>query len=176
MTNTAGPHFILSGNRSGASPYYQGTRGRYWSSSAYTSATYAYGLYLNGTNSTVDPANNSYKRAGFSLRCLAKKGITTLKSFRLPTGDPSGEYQTLYNNYNSWTAMTDTAGPHFVLGGRRDGTSPSYQDTHGFYWSSSAYTSAIQAYLLYLRGADSLVNPAIHNNKRHGRTLRCLAQ
>ena len=72
MTNTAGPHFILSGYRNGTSPYGQGTYGYYWSSSAYTSATNAYGLGLNGSNSTVNPAYNRDKRYGFSLRCLAQ--------------------------------------------------------------------------------------------------------
>ncbi len=74
MTNTAGPHFVLVGYRGGTSPYNQGAYGDYWSSSASTSATYAYSLHLLGTNSTVYPAHYSgdYKRYGFTLRCLAQ--------------------------------------------------------------------------------------------------------
>ncbi len=73
MQDSAGPHFVLSGYSLDTSPGAQGTDGYYWSSSAYTSATYAYSLRLNGTNSTVYPAYNGNKRSGFSLRCLGKK-------------------------------------------------------------------------------------------------------
>ena len=51
---------------------HQGTYGNYWSSSAYTSATSAYDLSFNGTNSAVNPAFVNNKRRGFSLRCLAQ--------------------------------------------------------------------------------------------------------
>jgi len=70
MTDTAGPHFVLGGLRGGTSPYYQGTYGGYWSSTAWTSATLAYRLGLDGTNSAVGPAGNDSKLYGFSLRCL----------------------------------------------------------------------------------------------------------
>ena len=80
MQDSAGPHFILDGARNGTRPEYQGTYGYSWSSSADTSATDAYVLYLYGTTSTVYPALNVYKYKGRTLRCLAKKGITTLKS------------------------------------------------------------------------------------------------
>ena len=101
----------------------------------------------------------------------------SLKSFRLPTDGPSGEYQTLYNNYNSWTAMTDPSGPQFVLGGRTEpGSSPLYQGTLGFYWSSSAHTNATFAYILYLIGTNSTVVPARDDYKLFGFSLRCLAQ
>ena len=75
MTDPSGPQFVISGYRSGTSPYDQGTYGFYWSSSAYTSATSAYSLHLNGTNSTVNPANSGYERAGFPLRCLDQDRI-----------------------------------------------------------------------------------------------------
>ena len=80
MTDTAGPQFILSGGRGGTSPFDQGTLGRYWSSLAYADATFAYSLGLRGTNSTVYPANNSYKLYGFSLRCLAQNQIRKNKA------------------------------------------------------------------------------------------------
>ena len=72
MTNPSGPHFILSGYRYGTSSDSQGTLGRYWSSSAYTSATNAHLLNLNGTNSIVLPADSGDKRLGRALRCLAQ--------------------------------------------------------------------------------------------------------
>ena len=71
MTDTAGPHFILSGLRRDTSPVSQGTYGLYWSSFAWTSTTRAYDLALVGDNSRVIPADDSSKRDGFTLRCLA---------------------------------------------------------------------------------------------------------
>ncbi len=73
MQDSAGPQFVLSDAQRGTETgQYQGTYGLYWSSLAYTSATSAYGLYLDGTNSAVYPADYYYKRNGFSLRCLAQ--------------------------------------------------------------------------------------------------------
>ena len=72
--------------------------------------------------------------------------------------------------------MTDTAGPQFILSGDRDGTSPLLQGTHGYYFSSSAWTGATYAYLLYLYGPNSAVYPASRDVKRIGLSLRCLAQ
>ncbi len=72
--------------------------------------------------------------------------------------------------------MTNTTGPHFVLGGYRGGTSPGYQGTYGYYWSSSAWTSATEAYRLLLLGPNSTVRPADSGYKHDGFTLRCLAQ
>jgi len=71
MTDTAGPQFVLSGNRNDTSPGYQGTDGGYWSSAAYTSAILAYSLNLSGTNSAVYPVLRYGKYLGFTLRCLA---------------------------------------------------------------------------------------------------------
>ena len=73
MTDTAGPQFVISGRRGGTSPIYQGTLGLYWSSSASTSATRAYSLYLYDLGSAVNPADNLDERYGYSLRCLGKK-------------------------------------------------------------------------------------------------------
>ena len=41
----------------------------YWTSRAYSSASYAYNLHYNAYN--VDPSSNSYRWYGFSLRCLS---------------------------------------------------------------------------------------------------------
>ena len=70
MTNSAGPEFVLDGYRDSTSMYTQGTSGRYWPSTAYSSATRAYSLYL-GNSGAVGPADNNSKYLGFSLRCLA---------------------------------------------------------------------------------------------------------
>ena len=48
--------------------YYAGQYGIYWSSRAYSSTSYAYGLYFD--NSYVSPSSNTARYVGFSLRCL----------------------------------------------------------------------------------------------------------
>ena len=62
---------MLSGYRYSTSMYNQGTVGLYWSSTAYSSATNAYNLYLLNSGA-VYPANYSVKYYGFPLRCLAE--------------------------------------------------------------------------------------------------------
>ena len=66
---TIGPGFVLSGYRLGGGTNYQGSNGRYWSSTAYGSGG-AYGLSLYSWN--VFPASGYYKYYGFSVRCVAK--------------------------------------------------------------------------------------------------------
>ena len=60
-------NFVFAGGWNGANATNRGTRGYYWSSSVYNSS-YAYYLYFYSTN--VDPAGNSSKRFGFSVRCV----------------------------------------------------------------------------------------------------------
>jgi len=60
-------NFVFAGRWNGASAYYRGTYGYYWSSSVYTS-NYAHGLGFYSTN--VYPADNYDKRRGYSVRCV----------------------------------------------------------------------------------------------------------
>ena len=71
--------------------------------------------------------------------------------------------------------MTNSAGPEFVLSGLRYSTSMYYQGTYGYYWSSTAYSSATVAYLLSL-GSSGAVNPANYYYEYGGFSLRCLAE
>ena len=59
--------FPASGNYNGTSLNYRGSLGYYWSSS-YISATSAYNLYFK--SSSVNPANNYYRRCGFAARAV----------------------------------------------------------------------------------------------------------
>ena len=94
------------------------------------------------------------------------------KGWRLPTGGTSGEFQTLYNNYNDSSKMQDTDGPAFVLSGLRSGSNTSSQGSYGSYWSSTAggsnYTSS-----LYV---DRLTVGLLDHYKYGGRSVRCVAQ
>ena len=61
---------------------YQSSLGFYWSSSAYTSTTSSYDLYLNSYNVTIHPAHSYGKRVGLSLRCLARNQTKNEKSLK----------------------------------------------------------------------------------------------
>jgi len=71
LTDSTGPNLVLSGNRSSTSMRNQGTYGLYWSSTADSSALYAYNLRLDSSGA-VYPAVYTNKYNGFSLRCLAE--------------------------------------------------------------------------------------------------------
>ena len=59
--------FPASGHYNGTTLYSRGSNGVYWSSS-YNSATYAYRLYFD--SSSVYPANDNYRRLGFTARAV----------------------------------------------------------------------------------------------------------
>ena len=60
-------NFVFAGRWDGANAFYRGTYGLYWSSSVYDSSR-AY--YLRFYSTYVSPANNYYKRVGYSVRCV----------------------------------------------------------------------------------------------------------
>ena len=97
------------------------------------------------------------------------------KGWRLPTGSSSGEFQTLYNNYNSYDLMTNSSGPAFVLSGYRYGGGTGDQGRWGHYWSSTA-VGADGAYRLRLGLSSSSVNPAGAYGRYNGFPVRCIAQ
>ena len=63
-------YFVRSGDVYSGSLRYAGNVGLYWSSTAYSSASYAYSLHFY--SGYVDPSNYSSRYAGFSVRCLAR--------------------------------------------------------------------------------------------------------
>ena len=94
------------------------------------------------------------------------------KGWRLPTGGDSGEFQTLYNNYNSVALMMNV--PNFTLPGSVFDGSVDYQGSFGSFWSSTV-SNALYAYRLSLDSSD--VNPApLDDNKDVGYSVRCVAQ
>ncbi len=93
------------------------------------------------------------------------------KGWRLPTGGSSGEFQTLYNNYNSASSMMGV--PNFTLSGSVDGGSVYRQGSNGYYWSSTV-NNANRAYYLYLVSSD--VYPVVYNFRSNGYSVRCVAR
>ena len=95
--------------------------------------------------------------------------------YRLPTGNTTGEFQSLYNQYPTYDQMRKYP-VGMVLGGRYywGDSTLNYQGETGRYWSSSAATSATDAYYLSLLGTHNAVYTAYDISKLYGFTLRCL--
>ncbi|MBR3319969.1 BspA family leucine-rich repeat surface protein [Candidatus Saccharibacteria bacterium] len=98
--------------------------------------------------------------------------------WRLPTGGDSGEYkQFITDGY----ALSGSAGATYIqstlkfpLAGRfhEEGT-PDNQGTFGNYWTSTRIINQ-NMYAMYF--STSSVNPASDNNRRTGRSVRCIQQ
>ncbi len=131
---------------------------------------------MSSGNSTYGNYYNWYAATAGTGTCAMTSGNATAsicpKGWRLPTGGSSGEFQILYDNYSSASAMMSADGPAFVLSGRRYGTSTGLQGSNGFYWSSTVY-GANNAY--YLGLDSSSVRPAYGYEKYRGHTVRCIA-
>lgn len=129
---------------------------------AYLDSTY--GGYYTFYAATAGWGTNSVT-SGNSPKDICPKG------WRLPTGGSSGEFQTLYNNYNSSALMRGD--PAFTLSGNVRGGSVYYQGSYGYFWSSTV-ANANNAYRLDLNSSD--VGPASYNSKYNGFSVRCVAK
>jgi uncharacterized protein (TIGR02145 family) len=136
--------------------------GDYNTNNAYVDSTY--GGYYNFYTATAGWGTDSVT-SGNSPKDICPKG------WRLPTGGSSGEFQTLYSNYNSSALMQGE--PNFALSGRVFYGSVYNQGSSGDFWSSTVY-SANSAYFLNLN--SSYVYPANYNNKYIGFSVRCIAR
>ena len=94
------------------------------------------------------------------------------KGWRLPTGGGGGEFQALYNNYNSSSALRSNP-VNLVLSGYVSSSSRYYQGSGGYYWSSTV-NSSNYAYNLSLN--TSPVYPADYGGKYLGFSVRCIAR
>ena len=96
------------------------------------------------------------------------------KGWRLPTGGNSGEFQTLYNNYPSSSALRSDP-VNLTLSGSVYNSSRYDQGSNGYYWSSTAHSNkGVYAYDLFLTA--SIVYPTYYDGKNGGRSVRCIAR
>ena len=96
------------------------------------------------------------------------------KGWKLPKGGSRGDFQTLYNQYNTLAKMrTDADGPEFLLSGFYGSSTAYSREIFGYYWSRTAY-STDRAYFLSL--TRSSVNPAYDAPKHNGISVRCVAE
>ena len=94
------------------------------------------------------------------------------KGWRLPTsGNIYSEFQTLYNNYRSSSALRSNP-VNLTLSGGAFSSRRLNQDSYGNYWSSTVDSSEY-AYNLYLTTLS--VNPVLSRGKYQGLSVRCIA-
>ena len=132
------------------------------------------------SNAYVDSDGGFYTwhaaTAGTGTYALSTQGQTATasicpKGWRLPAGDDSGEFKTLYNNYSSSSAIRSNP-VNLTLSGDVYGSSRYDQGSRGLYWSSTVH-SVYYAYVLDLYASN--VYPAGNNNKSNGFSVRCIA-
>ena len=130
------------------------------------------------SNAYVDSDGGLYNwytaTAGTGTQSMSSGNTTNSicpKGWRLPTGGSSGEFQTLYNNYNSLSALRSSP-VHLTLSGDVGNSTPYGRGSYGRYWSSTAHSSG-NAYLIYL--AASNVYPAYNIGTYFGFSVRCVA-
>ena len=151
-TNYTIPASSISGfNTSYASNVYVDSDGGFYNWYTATAGTGTYALSTNGQNTTVS---------------ICPKG------WRLPTGGNSGEFNTLYDNYNSSAALRSNP-VNLTLSGYTDNSSRYSQVFYGVYLSSTVYSS-YYPYTLHLN--DSYVHPTNYNDKYLGFSVRCIAR
>lgn len=161
--------FPRASSTSGTDAYYQ------YDGSAYY-CTSDYGCYYNWYTATAGSGTGSVSSGNVSYSICPK-------GWNLPTGGSNGQFQTLYNQYNSASLMLvdsptstkdNTAGkiPGFLLGGYYNASGASNVGSSGYYWSRTA-SSARYGYNLFLN--TSGVNPTDNNYKYYGRAVRCVA-
>ena len=126
-----------------------------------------YGVYYNWYTTTATYGTFSMSSGSVSYDICPK-------SWKLPTGGSSGEFQALFNNYNSIALMSDI--PDFTLSGYYS-SSPSSSRNQGsgsYYWSSTTDTDEeAKEFAIYVP------NSYIGNSftyKNIGCSVRCLAQ
>lgn len=94
------------------------------------------------------------------------------KNWRLPTGDPAGEFQTLYSYYPSAASLRSAPVDMDFNGNVYNGNFREYE-LGTFYWSSTA-SRDITAYFINIW--NQTVNASWSNQKDLGLSIRCVAR
>ena len=144
-----------------------------------------------GSNTTFCVANNSngYGAMYSWYAATATSGNSEMtsatapysvcpKGWRLPSGGTNGEFVELSKSYNNdYSAMLDSAGPNFLLGGIRNGTVNALFGTYGYFWSgTNQYLKENYANNLYMMKSSQSVLPEGEILKFYGMSVRCVAQ
>jgi len=143
------------------------------STSGFSSNTTAYVYNSNSTTcSSSSPCYSYYSYVAATAGTNPSSGAATAdicpKGWRLPT---QAEMQTMANSYT--TGATMTASPFLgVYAGHYYSSSFGNGGSNGYYWSSTAYSSANAYYLVF----DSSNSGVYDGTKRYGFSVRCVAK
>ena len=124
----------------------------------------SYGGFYNWYTATAGTGTRSMY-SGNATASICPKG------WRLPTGGGSGEFQTLYNNYPSSSALRSNP-VNLTLSGGVGGGSHNDRDSHGRYWSSTVHSNN---YAYYMHLETSNAYPTGHVSNGNGFSVRCIA-
>ena len=95
------------------------------------------------------------------------------KGWRLPTGGNNGEFQALYNNYSSSSALRSNP-VNLTLSGHMYSSSRYFQGSDGTYWSSTVYSGSY-AYGLFLN-TSNVNHTTYYSGEFDGFSVRCVAR
>ena len=138
-------------------------------------------ISYNTSNAYVDSDGGFYNwytaTAGTGTQSMSS-GNTSVsicpKGWRLPTsGSSNSEFQTLYDNYNSSSALRSNP-VNLTLAGNVNDDSRFLQGLYGYYWSSTV-DSGNYAYYLNLTTSDASY-PTRIGDKHYGYSVRCIAE
>ena len=133
------------------------------------------------SNAYVDSDGGFYNwyaaTAGTGTTALTVNGQNTTvsicpKGWRLPTSGNNGEFEVLYDNYYSSSALRSNP-INLTLSGNVAISSRGGQGSYGEYWSSTVYSSS-NAYDLSLNASNA--GFASHYDKTNGFSVRCIAR
>ena len=133
------------------------------------------------SNAYVDSDGGFYTwytaTAGTGTQALSTDGQNTTvsicpKGWRLPTSGDNGEFEVLYDNYYSSSALRSNP-INLTLSGNVAISSRGGQGSYGEYWSSTVYSSS-NAYDLSLNASNA--GFASHYDKTNGFSVRCIAR
>ena len=130
----------------------------------------------NGAGSNKVGVYYNYCAASAGSYCYANNAGTGDASedlcpsgWRMPTGNTSGEFQALYNEYNAYDAFRTALS--LPLSGYFNSGSASSKGSYGYWWSSTRNGGN----LMYgLRADTSSIYPATTVRRYYGYSLRCV--
>ena len=96
--------------------------------------------------------------------------------WRLPTGGPAGEFDTLYTHYNSSALMRASVangGAAFAAAGRFWEGANSLEGSNGYYWASNRSTDTYMYDLMFF-GYNTSIYPLSNNYRSLGFSIRCI--
>ena len=128
---------------------------------------YSYGNYYTWHAAIADTTQYVQETHNTTSICPA--------GWRIPTGDTSGEFSTLYSTANGNYTVLRNFPYNFIFSGYISEYSVAHRGSYGYYWSSTAGTNIDKAYMLEINQYQT-INPGTGSGTMpDGLTIRCIA-